>query len=210
MSPTLDGGDESINPYAAPQASLSPEPALLTGDVARAEAIRRRHLNHEANIKSVGQLHLLAAVLLGLMVFAGLSTGRTVRHLEVVYFVVPIVVNFALGFGLYKLQAWARWTEAAMIGVALPALTLAVMFQLATTGLDMLLPVGAGVGAFIPAVVLWLLVSRQGSVVFSPEYREIIRITPHVRYRTSCAAVVALVLIVSFILFSLIGFTGRR
>ena len=35
MSSTLDGGDESINPYAAPQASLSLEPALLTGDVAR-------------------------------------------------------------------------------------------------------------------------------------------------------------------------------
>ena len=53
-------------------------------------------------------------------------------------------------------------------------------------------PVGTGIGAYI----LYLLHSQKGRTVFSDTYREIRVATPHLVYRTSKVAWVALFLLV--------------
>jgi hypothetical protein len=46
----------SDNPYASPQTETGP--ALVTGEtLSDAEATRRKYLNHEASVKSIGSLY---------------------------------------------------------------------------------------------------------------------------------------------------------
>ena len=54
---------DDFNPYAPPAAPLGEAPLVASGNLAEAEAMRRRYLNHEASVKSIGSLHYMAAVL---------------------------------------------------------------------------------------------------------------------------------------------------
>jgi hypothetical protein len=198
----------TVNPYAPPEASLSPPP--VAGVVlAEAEAIRRAHLNHESNVRSIGALHLLGAVLAGIGLAASVASfeGSMGRASRVGAFltmnVAFLALNAALGIGLIRLQPWARWLEAAVVGVYL--------FVQATTTLYLTVAVGrtatqllfvSGLMWLIPALVLYLMLAPKAAMVFSPEYREVIARTPHIRHRTSCVMWLLLIVVLFF------GFAG--
>ncbi|MBN2296713.1 MAG: hypothetical protein JXM70_30080 [Pirellulales bacterium] len=48
------------------------------------------------------------------------------------------------------------------------------------------------IGTIIHAYILYLMLSRKATVVFSPKYREIIARTPHIKYKTSLAVKIIL------------------
>ncbi len=146
---------EVVNPYSAPTAVVAE-----AGIDAEAEAVRQAHISVEASLRSVGLLYYLGTVGLivsGIVMLAGrVEIGTITLALGVAMGVV--------GYGLRTLKPWVR----------IPAIILAALGLL-----------GFPVGTLINGYVLYLLLCAKGRYIFAPEYEEIRRATPHVRYRTS-------------------------
>jgi hypothetical protein len=185
--------DADINPYAPPSASLEGPPAELTDEQSRVEAIRKKYLNHEASVQSVGSLHILVAVINGLGtlgVLTSLFSGPPQMILAELFFVVIYggftALNFALGIGLRRLKTWARWVEVALTVLGMASLlVLAIWIALTTAGEPTAVLIFL-IWWIIPAYILYILLSAKGRMVFSPEYREVIEQTPHIKYRMGC------------------------
>jgi hypothetical protein len=219
QDPTYRSADD--NPYAPPQAPIGEvESAEVSSDMAEAEAIRRTYLSHEASIKSIGSLHYLGVVFgivgLGMFVFSALPrNGEMAGGINsapfigaVVYLLVIVSLNLVLGIGLTALKPWARWTE-----VVLTSILLLIYLLLGTVGVVVVAKgrsVGPGeiggmlVMSLLLSYILFLLLSKKGSMVFSHEYRSIIERTPHIKYKTSwilkgCLIVLVLVIGLSLI-----------
>jgi hypothetical protein len=208
---------EPINPYAAPRAEAGAPVADLAGDLAEAEAIRRAHLGHEASVQSIGSLHLLSAFFAaigvigaGALLVQTAEEGARLRALAMlVGYVASMGVNFALGLGLRRLQPWARWTEAAFTSLG-AAFSLLVILVALITGMMPLLLI-YGVGLLILGYILYLLLSRKGTVVFSPQYRTIVEKTPHLKYRTSLILKIGLVFLIAVVIIAVTSvlYVGR-
>ena len=69
---------------------------------------------------------------------------------------------------------------------------------------------GFPIGTLISAYFLYLLVSEKGKVVFSDEYKEVIRKTPHIRYKTSIVVWIFLGLLLLLIGLGLVGLLFGR
>ncbi len=74
------------------------------------------------------------------------------------------VAQMAVGSGFRRLALWSK----------IPGAILAAIGML-------LFPIGTLINGY----VLYLLLSAKGSMVFSPEYKEVIFQTPHMKYKTS-------------------------
>jgi hypothetical protein len=156
----------SANPYLAPKATVEDVLDLATSD---AEAVRREHINHEASLKSIGLLYYLGGIGLIGGIAASLASlthgGRGAGALLGVSAILAIlaVAVFAVGRGLRTLRPGAR----------IPATILAAIGLL-----------GFPFGTLINGYVLWLIHSRKGRRVLSPDYAAIVEATPQVKYRT--------------------------
>jgi len=152
------------NPYLAPKANVDD----ISGTSAEVESIRREHLSHEASIKSIGLLHYLSSVFLVLGATAAMlgQVANTVNAAAVgvlMLFVALGVGLFLVARGLRRLRPWVR----------VPA-TIVSLLGLAA----------APLGTLISIYALWLIHSRKGRLILSPEYGEILEATPHIKYRT--------------------------
>ncbi len=187
-----DRQNASENPYVAPP--IDADLALATSpfglDLSQDEQIRREHLSHEASIRSVGLLYYLGAGLcvtglLSAAAFTALpllllgmeqaSSPNTVVVITGAFDVVVLLfllgiyglfaaLFFFTGRGLRRLQPWSRIASGIISTLGLLAIPL---------------------GTLINAYILYLLLSRKATVIFSPEYSEIIARTPHIKYKTS-------------------------
>ena len=106
----------------------------------------------------MGLLIIIAAIGAG----AGDETG-IVLGVGGMYLGLGLLQGYA-GWGLRKFQGGAR--------------IIAIIF--AVIGL-----IGIPIGTLISVYFLYLLCSAKGSVVFSDEYEDVIRQTPHIKYKTS-------------------------
>jgi hypothetical protein len=176
----------SVNPYAAPAAPVDDVPASP-----QAEAIRRAHINHEASIKAVGFLYYLGGVLLtlgGVVSLVGASSEPSGAVVALLLVALGVGQLFA-GWGVRALRPWGR-----IVGCVLSAIGL----------------IGFPIGTLINAYILYLLLSKRGRMVFSPEYQDIIAATPHIKYRISIIVWIFLALLVALILFAAFAaFFGR-
>ncbi len=185
------------NDFEPPRAGIGVRVDPFGGDPTEAEIIRHAHLGHEASIKSIGSLYYLGAILQAFSLALWLAGGRPelvapgvppetaqmLWTLRPLFRALSVVVQFGLGHGLIHLQAWARWTVLALtiLGlIVVPLGALGVMMSNALIAAVVLL-----IGEGILGYVAYLLVSPRGGVVFSREYKVIIRKTPHVQYQTS-------------------------
>ena len=168
----MGGGAYSMNtPPAVPDT-----PAAANADV---EAIRRQHLTHEASVQSIGLLYYLG--MLGL-VAAGLAstvapaeTSRSENLITGAFLIIFAGIYLMVGRWLRRLDSKGRT----------PATILAAIGLLAFP-----------IGTIINAYILYLLQSKKGAMVFSAEYRDVIAATPHIKYKTSVAAWILLIVIV--------------
>ena len=177
-----------INPYAAPVTTMpAPTPP------SEVEEIRRRHLSHEASVKSIGVLYLLGGGIMTLLgvgyIFGGIAilidgqqyaspqTGLELAGLGVVFLVLGVLQIYA-AFGLRRLKV--------------PGRIIATIFS--TIGL-----LGVPVGTLISGYILYLLWSAKGKYVFTPQYRSIIEQTPHIKYKTSIVVLIFIGLLVVLI-----------
>ncbi|MEK7954005.1 hypothetical protein [Luteolibacter soli] len=161
----------SDNPYQAPAVQEVVAPAVPLTD---AEAIRTKHLKHEASLKAIGFLYFLGAVLVAVSLVGLIAVyGRMRTSSEsalgswdwsVMGALVAICIGqFVAGWGLRKLRPWAKIPGALVAAISM------IKF-----------PVGTVIGAY----VLYLIFCPKGRTVLSPAYAEIVAQTPHLRYRT--------------------------
>ncbi|QDU57426.1 hypothetical protein [Aeoliella mucimassa] len=175
----FDQGLGTDNPFASPLSDLAP-PLPQDPHLADAERIRQEHISHEASIKSMGFLFILggglgviytAFMMFGLVVMFAMGPDQNVPGS--VLLVIPLLILFLgglsgfqlwTGLGLRKLNPKVQLPATVLAAFGLPALP---------------------IGTLISIYFLWLLQSQKGKYIFSPEYQEIVRLTPHIKYRTS-------------------------
>ena len=178
-----------MNPYAVP----SVVDANLAGS-GSAETIRKRYLSHEASVKSIGLLYWIGGVFGALATIAylilavglltkGDPTG-VITLLLAVFMGGISAFQIALARGLRHLQPWSR------IGTIV----------LSAIGL-----LGFPIGTLISAYILYLVGSQKGVYVFSPEYKQIIAATPHLKYKTSIVVWILLGLVIAVIALAIVG-----
>ena len=193
------------NPYAAPpiDADLAMANAHLGLDPTQDELIRREHLSHEASARSVGLLYYLGAFFLGiaavstaaflllpsLLSLSGQGPNFGVGELVVAGFFLGIygslaVLLFFTARGLRRLQPWSRISSGILSAIGL---------------------LGFPVGTLINGYILYLLFSRKGNMVFTPEYRDIIDRTPHIKYKTSLVVKVLAAVLLAVLLLGIIA-----
>ena len=148
----------AASPYAAPTANVD--------DIAsnpEAEAIRKAHISREASIKSIGILYYLGGAALAFTGIFALFARNEMGWMMVLG--LPLGAGqIAVGAGLRTLHKWAQIASCAISGLGLLAFP---------------------TGTLINAYILYLLLSKKGRFVFTPEYKDIIAATPEVKYRTS-------------------------
>jgi hypothetical protein len=186
--------NEQYNPFAAPESLDHAKDSMGTD----AERIRSALIGHEASIQSIGFLYILGsifAVLFGIVVTLSASqamaVGRPATELSIALGTAAFFLGIGLGivgFGLRHLKSWARIPVGVISGLGLIAVP---------------------IGTIINGYFLYLIFSEKGNRVFSPEYQEIIRQTPHIKYRTSIITKILLVLLLIFVgLITLTAFLG--
>lgn len=161
------------------------------------EAIRHKHLPHEASVKSIGLLFVIGGAIAFMAGIGYFFTGIAMLSNQsgrpglaqfgagmIAAGVVATLIGLAqiiVAVGLRKLAPWSKIPGAIVAGIGL------VFFP---------------VGTLINGYVLYLLLSEKGSMVFSPEYKEVIYQTPHMKYKTSIvvwvfAGILALLFVVA-------------
>lgn len=164
-----------MNPYAAPQVDVLPSNLVTSTE----ETIRKEHLRTEASIKSIGFLYYLSAfslVAVALMMLAGLRTGRDFFAMGFgVFFLLLAAAHGTIAYGLRRLKSWSR----------IPTIVFACLGLLSV-------PVGTIVGIYILVTVA----GKKGRTVLSPDYRRIMELTPHLKYKTPVVAWVLLTLLI--------------
>jgi hypothetical protein len=177
-----------MNPYAAPQSQVI---CSTTQD----EAIRRQHLNTEAAIKSVGSQYYLGAILLTIggvaWTASGVMHGGHGKGVEVILGGITLAIGIAYGVlanGLSTLKSWTR----------VPTIILSSFGLIVFPS-----------GTLISIYILVKVAGQQGKFILSPEYQRIIAATPQVRYKTSKALWVVLILLV-LVLLGMLAFSMLR
>ena len=164
------------NPYAAPLADEDVLPTPL-------EAIRRKYLHHEASIRSIGTLYYLpAAFLMMTSIMIALTTLRG-EHILMSLALAIAVLALAIGFA-----ALARSIRRLDPRCKVPLVILSCIGLLAL-----------GPPTVINGYFLYLVLCEKGTFVLSPNYQEIVRQTPHIKYRTSPIAIAALLTVLGMI-----------
>ena len=176
------------NPFAPPEESIW----VTENDNRPAVEIRKYHLSHEASVQSVGVLYLLGSVVLILAAALWLVGplplgGNAFVRFELGFAAGLLLVGIAqcfLAFGLRRLRKWTRIPTGILSAFGL---------------------LGFPLGTLISAYILYVIFSKKGAMVFSDEYKEIIRQTPEMKYRTSIVVWIFLGLLVLLIAVGIIG-----
>ena len=161
----------------------TPPPLPVTNSLDDPRSIRKAHISHEASVKSIGVLYYLGAFCLlgfGVLGFSN-EKGRTLsEQITIGMFLCAFgVLQFWTGVGLRRLRPWAKTPTGILSGIGL---------------------LGFPVGTLINAYVLYLVFSKKGATVFSPQYQAIIAATPDIKYRTSVIVWVFLGLLLAVLL----------
>ncbi|MCM2372693.1 hypothetical protein [Aporhodopirellula aestuarii] len=182
--PQASQADAPVNPFA-PTSQLGESIVAVDSD---AHQIRRQHIAHEASIKSIGVLYFLGAIVfipMGAFAAAGTFMARggpapiELGVIGLVYLGLGVLWIW-LGLGLRRLSPAARIVASIFSALGL---------------------LGFPVGTIINGYILYLLLSAKGRTIFAPEYQEVIRLTPDVKYHTSKVVIALLIIIVLLMIF---------
>lgn len=217
MATAISNDDENF--FQAPQSAIG-EKAIGPAD-AEIEAIRRQYIGHEVSYKSIGTLNYLS-VFFGLLIMINgiLATANVIDMrnpnnpsipvglIVMMIGLIMMMISGALGYGMRALQPWARWLT--IIGTALGLLYfIAVMIYVVASGTNRS-GVNFAVGIItifilVDIYILYLVCSSKATTICSREYKEIIRLTPYVKYKTSLAVKIILGLFVFMIVMGIVA-----
>jgi hypothetical protein len=199
--------DDPENPGSVHHAKAIATPSDCGAKSHDYEAIRKKYLGHEASVKTTGSLFMIGAILwvaasvVSLMAAAGVREPSGVLADEQISpnamawqgtFMLAIgLLYLAVAIGLYKLRSWAQWVTALIVSLGLFYLLVVDRSQYRDARL---LTEGS-----ISVYILYIVLSPKGGVVFSPEYKEAIARTPHIKYRVSPLTKYILTLVVTLV-----------
>jgi len=194
--PTSEVITLASRPYCAvckPLAVQRLKEGVIPVPVSAVDEIRKQYLKHEASVKSIGFLYFLGGTGLFIVGTAGIiaSSVRSSGS-EMVTCVILFglgIGQFCVGCGLRRLKRWARVPSGILSGLGLLAIP---------------------IGTLINAYILYLIFSTKGKMVFSDEYHDIIKQTPHIKYRTSIVIWIVLGLFLVLMGFALLGAFIKR
>ena len=209
---------DEFNPYSAP---TSADPSGVPPEVIdpEAEAIRREHIGRESTVKAIGMGCYLVVFFMGLYAIAALGVSITIfnepgpwpgqsdtRMVRGLIFAVsaPALAaltawTFALARGLRRLRPGARRGSLVLLATLLLILTCLVVAG-SILAPSRRAPAVACAWAVVLSTIFWLLMSAKVRTIFTPEYHDIVAMTPHIKYRSSRRFKVALLIALSMIL----------
>jgi hypothetical protein len=206
------------NPYAPPRDDR--RASVDETETGQVESQRTKHLRRESCIRNAG---LISSILAGCVVLT-FSVGalfelyrQEEQDIELSIYrrwvarmicVISIaILAFVTSWGLFWLRNWGRWALTMVTTVPLPVLVCAWLLLNRTANPEVqesIDPVGLTILCVVSALpytfLLFLMWSPKGSMVFSPEYRETIRQTPHLR--SGCSGIFPALVTVSAALYS--------
>ncbi len=183
------------NPYAPPREDRRASVSEIASDQVRDQ--RTKHLRRESCIRLSGLLGLILAGFV-VLTFGGGSLFELYRQAEGIELlsdrrwvarmigVISIAVfAFVTSWGLFRLRNWGRWALTILTTLPIPAIFCAWLLlnrtvnpvnqeNLETADMTVLLVMLA----LSSPLLLFLMWSPKGGMVFSPEYFETIRRTP--------------------------------
>jgi hypothetical protein len=206
------------NPYAPPTEDRSA--SVVEKDTDQVGNQRTKHLRRESCIRVAG---LIGLILAGCAVLTfgvgalfelyrqeeeGIELWMHRRWVARMICVNSIaVLAFVTSLGLFRLRNWGRWALTIVIALPLPVLVCVWLLLNRTASPEVqesIDSVGLTIASVISALpysfLLFLMWSPKGSIVFSAEYRESIRQTPHLR--SGCSGVFPALVALSAELFS--------
>ena len=175
-----------LNPHELNPNPYAPGVVQKKEILSEVETVRKQYLSHEASVKSFGVVCVvggLFSIVSGAALIATLVSPPPGGNMTAIAgigtaLILLGIAQFVVAIGIRKLHAWSK----------IPATFLSVCALFAV-------PMGTLIGFYM----LYLLLSKKGTMVFSPEYKEIIAQTPHMKYKTSPVVWIALGLIVAAI-----------
>lgn len=190
MSNTEDVAPENFNPYQAPESpTVDLNPAFVGP-----ELVRHEHLSHETSVKLIGSMYLIIGSVFTIpsiaMAVGIYGMGSNVDQMQGLALLTGLlgISTLGLGFAIRRFSRWAR----IICGV------------ISAGGMLFAVPVGA----LFNGSIIYLLYSPKGNVVFSDDYKDVIRQTPHIKYRTSGVVwIFLLLLLLLFVGSSILAWT---
>ena len=192
INPSRHGDQPDENPYAPPRTEIAP--AVDESETDQVGNQRTKHLRRESCIRIAG---LIGLILAGCTVLTfGLGTLSELyrqeeegiepwMHRRWVARMICVISIAALAFvtswGLFRLRNWGRWALTIVTTLPVPALACGwlLLNRAQTPGLNSAgLTTLSGMSALSCPLLLFLMWSPRGEMVFSREYSETIRRTP--------------------------------
>ena len=167
-----------------------PIPSATNPAPASPVAIRQAHLNTEASLRSIGLLYYLgAAISLFAIVHAVRDPTMTARYRIAMCILLILVaaIQIVTAGWLRKLDPRARVPATVLSGIGL---------------------LGFPIGTIISGYILYLLHSKMGKFVFTPEYRQIVATTPEIRYKMSFVRLLVIAFVALLVLLAVGAFVG--
>ncbi len=198
---SADGERPDDDPYAPPRAET--RPGVDEKETDQVGRQRREHIRRESCIRLTGLLSLSLAVIV--ILSFGLGTLSELRRqdssiediepwthqrwiVRMTSVISLAIIAAGTSWGLFRLQNWGRWALTIVTTLPLPDLVCVWLLLSRTANPELqesLDPAGLTIMSVISALpytlLLFLMWSPKGSMVFSPEYRETVRRTPHLR-----------------------------
>lgn len=173
------------NPYSPPSAKIDDRVDATSG----MEQIRQENIRHEVQLKSIGSLYGLAGFLLGvstismLAMLMGNDNNLPAEQSPIftgmlAFYLILSVILLAMAYGYRKLMPWVK-----IPGTVLSAFGL----------------LGVPVGTLINGYILYLIWCKQGQTILAVGYQDIIRATPHVRYKRTLGDKIALGIVIALL-----------
>lgn len=206
------------NFFQAPQSAIG-DAALGPAD-AEIEAIRRQYIGHEVSVKSIGSLFFLGAIFAAVAMIVGLLgmfgvIDMTPRGNDpavpfgliiLIGGTVAFVIYGGIGYGLRALQPWARWVIIILSGFSLCSQVLQLAgAAIINPAMAPFIIIFSMIPLSIVGYIFYLVASSKGKTVCSREYKEIIRLTPYVKYKTSLLVKILLGFLLFLFIAGLIG-----
>lgn len=155
------------NPFAAPETLFDDDQQANWPD---AEGIRRQHIQHEANVKSIATVYLFTGGICTVTCLVIVIHSRPAQHSSYLWFglfATLSIVQFIISYGVSSLRRSARR----------PAIVLSAIITIA-------FPIGTMLGPYF----IYLLTHSKSETVFSGNYQSVIARTKHVRQKTPLLA----------------------
>jgi hypothetical protein len=199
----------SENPFEPSAGAFGSIREDISTDLTQAELIRKSHLSHEANIQSFGCLYTLGGIMQLLFgafytvagIVVALTGSQVLESGEEFETGSPLTAGLiTVALGVFFL---ALGTVQLLGGRAMQTLNSKhKMLAIIISAIGLL---GFPCGTILSAYLLYLLLSPKGEMVFSEGYKDIVRATPHIKYRTSIIVWILLFLLIGILAFFIIG-----